>query len=174
MILQRRRFIWLLAAVAAAPLEAFTPSSPLRRHPTTTSFTAAATTTLVEHVQKSCNYDYDADLVGSVPILPARSSLGSLTTTSRANHGECTFSILSWNILLPNAEDNWWNHKMYSSGVPMEHREWPHRQALIRDRLLQVDADIICIQEAAADTFAQDFEFLTKEAGYEFCIHNKF
>ena len=52
-------------------------------------------------------------------------------------------------------------------------REWPHRQALIQERLLQSAADIICIQEAAADTFEQDFSFL-KQAGYDVCLHNKF
>ena len=36
------------------------------------------------------------------------------------------FSLLSWNCLLPNGEDNWWCEKMYQAHVPEEARRWPH------------------------------------------------
>lgn len=62
---------------------------------------------------------------------------------------------------------------MYASWVPMEKREWSHRLALIRERLLLSGADVICIQEADGDTFEQDFAFL-KEAGYNNILHKKF
>ena len=83
------------------------------------------------------------------------------------------FSLFSWNCLLPNSEDNWWCEKMYQPHVPMEARQWPHRQQLIRDRILLADADIVCIQEAAGDTFDADFAFM-REQGYESVLHRKF
>ena len=83
------------------------------------------------------------------------------------------FSLLSWNCLLPNGEDNWWCEKMYQAHVPEEARTWPHRKQLIRDRLLLADADIVCIQEAAGDTFESDFDFM-HEHGYASVLHRKF
>ncbi|KAL7509492.1 hypothetical protein ACHAXN_006478 [Cyclotella atomus] len=104
----------------------------------------------------------------SVPILTARQPLPSFVEDANES-----FSILSWNILLPNSQDNWWCHKQYSSNVDMDKRQWKHRHSLIKDRLLQSAADIICIQEADGDTFAQDFAFM-KEAGYDHVLHKKF
>ena len=83
------------------------------------------------------------------------------------------FSILSWNCLLPNSEDNWWCEKMYQSHVPEEARRWPHRQQLIRERVMLADSDLVCIQEAAGDTFETDFAFM-HELGYEAVLHKKF
>ena len=101
-----------------------------------------------------------------VPILPAREPLSSFV-----KHGE--FSLLTWNILLPNSRDNWWCHKQYSSNVDMEKRQWKHRQRLIKERLLQSAADIVCIQEADGDTFDTDFAFMGL-AGYDNVLHRKF
>lgn len=84
-----------------------------------------------------------------------------------------TFSVLSWNCLLPNSEDNWWCEKMYQSHVPADARQWPHRQQLIKDRVLLADADIVCIQEAAGGTFESDFAFMRAQ-GYEAVLHQKF
>ena len=84
-----------------------------------------------------------------------------------------TFSVLSWNCLLPNSEDNWWCEKMYQSHVPADARQWPHRQQLIKDRMMLADADIVCIQEAAGDTFESDFAFMRAQ-GYEAVLHQKF
>lgn len=109
-----------------------------------------------------------------VRVVPAKTPLQSFFTEnapSTPSHEE--FSILSWNILLPNSQDNWWNHKMYASWVPMDKRKWSHRQTLIRERLLLSGADIVCIQEADGDTFEKDFDFM-KEAGYEYCLHKKY
>jgi mRNA deadenylase 3'-5' endonuclease subunit Ccr4 len=121
--------------------------------------------------------------VQTVQILPAKQALHSFFTSQESsvkassNYDDAPdnpeFSILSWNILLPNSQDNWWNHKMYSQWVPMDKRKWPHRQGLIRERLLLSEADIICIQEADGDTFEDDFAFM-KEAGYQHCLHKKF
>jgi len=108
-------------------------------------------------------------------ILPADKPLNSTTTTTNNNiNNKDEFSILSWNILLPNSRpDNYWNHKMYASWVPMEKREWSHRHALIKQRLELAGADVVCIQEADGDTFEEDFAFMAA-AGYESCLHNKF
>lgn len=92
-------------------------------------------------------------------ILPADQPLHAAKNND--NHSDTSsFSILSWNILLPNSQDNWWCHKMYSPWVPDSARLWGHRQSLIRKRLLACDADIICLQEADGDTFDQDFDFM--------------
>ena len=99
--------------------------------------------------------------LASVPILPARQPLPSFIISARSekNKEEC-FSLLSWNILLPNSQDNWWCHKQYSSSVAMDKRTWKHRQSLIKERLLHSAADIVCIQEADGDTFEADFDFM--------------
>jgi len=111
-----------------------------------------------------------ADAKNTVSILPARQPLW-LPQSSSVN---CkSFSLLSWNILLPNSKDNWWCHKQYSSNTPMSARQWPHRHSLIKDRILQSNADIVCIQEADGETFDQDFEFM-KIAGFDHVLHRKF
>ena len=55
----------------------------------------------------------------------------------------------------------------------MEKRQWKHRHNLIKERILQTAADIVCIQEADGDTFDDDFEFM-KDAGYDHVLHRKF
>ena len=63
-----------------------------------------------------------------------------------------SFSILSWNILLPNSRDNWWCHKQYTSNVDMSKRTWSHRRGLIRERIAAAEADVVCIQEVDSTT----------------------
>ncbi|CAN0061731.1 unnamed protein product [Discosporangium mesarthrocarpum] len=82
-------------------------------------------------------------------------------------------SVLSFNVLLPNSGDGWWIYKNYQGHVPQEHREWPHRQALLREMILGASADVVCIQEASANTFESDFAFMM-DAGYRFVLHSKF
>jgi mRNA deadenylase 3'-5' endonuclease subunit Ccr4 len=110
----------------------------------------------------------DAVPHSSVPILPARQPLPSFVDLNTDQ-----FSLLSWNILLPNSSDNWWCHKQYSSTVDMDKRQWKHRQSLIKERLLHSAADIVCIQEADGDTFESDFAFMM-DNGYDFVLHRKF
>ena len=90
-----------------------------------------------------------------VPILPAREPLSSFV-----KHSE--FSLLTWNTLLLNSQDNWWCHKQYSSNVGIEKRQWKHRQSLINERLLQSAADIVCIPEADGDW---------RHVWYWLCLH---
>uniref|UniRef100_A0A7S3QA10 EF-hand domain-containing protein n=1 Tax=Chaetoceros debilis TaxID=122233 RepID=A0A7S3QA10_9STRA len=113
-----------------------------------------------------------------VPILPARQPLPSFF----GEHDEC-FSLLSWNILLPNSIDNWWCHKQYAHaggiGIDIDidndkaHTQWKHRQSLIKERVLHSAPDVFCMQEADGDTFDADFEFM-KDAGYDHVLHKKF
>ena len=84
-----------------------------------------------------------------------------------------SFSILSWNILLPNSRDNWWCHKQYASNVDMSKRTWPHRRGLIRERIAAAEADVVCIQEADGETFDDDFDFMV-DMGYDHVLHKKF
>ena len=64
---------------------------------------------------------------------------------------------------------------MYAPWVPIEARGWSNRKKLISQRLLQSDADIICLQEVTEGTFLNDFDFLLKEqAGYDYVLHKKF
>ena len=124
---------------------------------------------------------YSRTLVSLLPLIAHAVALhGSPPSAELIPHGTLrlaqpasTFSLLSWNILLPNGEDNWWCEKMYQPHVPHDCRQWSHRQRLIRDRLLLADADIVCVQEAAGNTFASDFEFLHAD-GYESVLHKKF
>lgn len=53
----------------------------------------------------------------------------------------------------------------YQPHVPEEHRVWPFRKALMREYLLSKDADVVCVQEASAETFEADFDFM-KDAGW--------
>ena len=103
-------------------------------------------------------------------IIPARLPLSTHLPTDSSP----SFSILSWNILLPNSRDNWWCHKQYASHVEMSKRTWSHRRQLIRTRLSETRADIVCIQEADGSTFTSDFDYMTNELGYDHVLHNKF
>eukprot|EP00592_Proboscia_alata_P013526 CAMPEP_0194389246 /NCGR_PEP_ID=MMETSP0174-20130528/103137_1 /TAXON_ID=216777 /ORGANISM="Proboscia alata, Strain PI-D3" /LENGTH=211 /DNA_ID=CAMNT_0039181349 /DNA_START=183 /DNA_END=814 /DNA_ORIENTATION=- len=118
----------------------------------------------------------DIEVPPPVPvcILPAEKPLQSYLETTDATDASA-FSILCWNILLPNSPEgsNWWNHKMYAPWVPQSAREWPHRHTLIQSRILRADADIVCLQEADGDTFDDDFGFMA-EAGYQHVLHKKF
>lgn len=82
------------------------------------------------------------------------------------------FSVLSYNILLPNTGAGWWVFKFYDPSIADEHRAWPHRQALLRQQLAAARADILCLQETVPGTFESDFAFLA-EGGYDHALHRK-
>ena len=87
-----------------------------------------------------------------------------------------SFSVATFNVLLPNGVDGWWIPKMYPPEVPDEARRWPHRQRRLAAILLGIHGDhgpdLICLQETSPESFAADFRFLT-EAGYDALIHRK-
>eukprot|EP00662_Eupelagonemidae_sp_cell21_P008160 gene8160-57667_t len=55
-------------------------------------------------------------------------------------------SVLSYNCLLPNSCDGWWVYK--------------YESALIAEQVRAADADIVCFQETAPESFESDFEFM--------------
>ena len=96
--------------------------------------------------------------------LPACSQLPQL-----ADRG---FSLLSLNVLLPNSVDGWWIYKMYGPGVPRAATAWDARSVLLRDLVLEADADVVAFQETSAESFTTDFGWMI-DAGYDFELHAK-
>eukprot|EP00927_Polykrikos_kofoidii_P049279 TRINITY_DN4335_c1_g1_i1.p1 TRINITY_DN4335_c1_g1~~TRINITY_DN4335_c1_g1_i1.p1 ORF type:complete len:590 (-),score=84.83 TRINITY_DN4335_c1_g1_i1:419-2188(-) len=104
-----------------------------------------------------------AEPSGSSHVLAA----GAPLTSFPAGSG---FSLISYNVLLPNSEDGWWIYKYYRE--PGEFTQWPRRQALLRQQLLSSQASIICLQEVSELSFSTDFGFLVDE-GFEAMLHEK-
>ncbi|CAM9774404.1 unnamed protein product, partial [Sphacelaria rigidula] len=129
---------------------------------TVSSTTLARTSTAQQMMMGVTERNASKDLI---EILPPREQLPHM--------GDEGLTVVSFNVLLPNGKDGWWIYKSYQPHVPEEHRTWPYRQALMKDYLLKMDADIVCIQEASAETFDADFGFM-KEAGYDSVLHSKF
>ncbi|MEL6178744.1 MAG: endonuclease/exonuclease/phosphatase family protein, partial [Myxococcota bacterium] len=105
-------------------------------------------------------------------------SLPQLAPATTPLHGlqpaEQHFSVLSYNVLLPNSGGGgWWVSKYYDDTTAPQHRTWAHRQALLRQTLLDAMADIVCLQEVVAETWDDDFGFML-EAGYASALHRKF
>ena len=97
-------------------------------------------------------------------LIPATSALPRLCTAG--------FSIISFNVLLPNSQDGWWLYKYYDGNTKPATTQWPARSALLAERLLSADADVVLLQECSADSFDTDWSFLTS-AGYECAMHTK-
>jgi len=81
-------------------------------------------------------------------------------------------SVISYNVLLPNAADGWWLYKYYDGATPIASTQWPARSALLSDRLLGSAADVVMLQECSAESFETDWAFLT-EAGYDHALYSK-
>jgi endonuclease/exonuclease/phosphatase family metal-dependent hydrolase len=81
-------------------------------------------------------------------------------------------SILSWNVLLPNSRDGWWLYKYYPPSVPAAATRWEARRALLQQTIATSEADIVCLQECSALSFASDFDFFLT-AGYSAALHGK-
>lgn len=79
-------------------------------------------------------------------------------------------SVLSYNVLLPNSQDGWWNYKMYLPPLapPDEHiSTWEYRKSLLRERIGLIDADVVCLQEVSPLSFEEDFAFMSEDLGYD-------
>lgn len=100
-------------------------------------------------------------------ILPPKSSTSQITTNSQST----TFSILSYNILLPNSMDGWWCYKMYSPrhAIDAEQTSWQYRSSLLQKEIETYNCDIVCFQEVCVGSFEADFAFMA-ELGY---THNE-
>ena len=76
------------------------------------------------------------------------------------------FSILTYNVLMPNSADGWWIYKYYGPDTPAEATTWDHRQALLREQVVGSGADIVCLQECSPQSFESDWAWLADE-GYD-------
>ena len=81
---------------------------------------------------------------------------------------ESALSVLTFNVLLPNSEDGWWTYKMYSPGSIGSASEtaWAYRAARLRECVASADADVVCLQECAPESFSRDFEWMAA-LGYD-------
>ena len=58
-----------------------------------------------------------------------------------------SLSVLTYNVLLPNSVDGWWNYKMYNPPLSPEHQymsTWEYRQRLLKERIAAVGT-CVCI-----------------------------
>jgi endonuclease/exonuclease/phosphatase family metal-dependent hydrolase len=80
--------------------------------------------------------------------------------------GDKGFTLLTYNVLMPNSNDGWWVHKYYGAGVDKDHTEWEYRVKLLRKQMTDDKPDVICIQEATEPSFEADFCVWMREEGY--------
>lgn len=85
-------------------------------------------------------------------------------------HSVPSLSILSYNVLLPNSVDGWWNFKMYNPPLVDEKdwhiSSWDYRRDLLKEKIRTIDADVVCLQEIAPESFEDDFRFMY-DLGYD-------
>lgn len=79
-------------------------------------------------------------------------------------------SVLSYNVLLPNSIDGWWNYKMYdptqSYNIDLI-STWDYRRDLIKEKIKTLNPDVVCMQEVSPLSFEEDFAFMREELGYD-------
>ena len=88
-----------------------------------------------------------------------------------------SLSVMSYNVLLPNSVDGWWNYKMYQQpkGPSLDNdyisriSSWEYRQVLLKKKIETINADVVCLQEVSEKSFEQDFAFMKTELGYHGC-----
>lgn len=93
----------------------------------------------------------------------------SSSSASVAAAATKNLSIMSYNILLPNSIDGWWNYKMYNPPLSdeMEHvGTWDYRSNLLKNKIETMNPDVICFQEVSPKSFDMDFAFM-KDLGYD-------
>ena len=66
---------------------------------------------------------------------------------------------MSYNVLLPNSQDGWWIYKYYKDSRG-PHTDWPQRQNLLRQQILKIEPEVLCLQEVSELSFNEDFGFL--------------
>lgn len=84
--------------------------------------------------------------------------------------GAAALSVMTYNVLLPNSQDGWWNYKMYNPPLLNEEEcrisSWEYRQNLLKEKIQRIDAVVVCLQEVSPDTFEEDFAFMA-DLGYD-------
>ena len=80
-------------------------------------------------------------------------------------------TLMSYNVLQPNSLQGWWVEKYYNPKESSAYWQWPYRKQLLQDQLLNSNADILALQEAAPDSFEEDFDFLHDQ--YDGLCHQK-
>ena len=79
-------------------------------------------------------------------------------------------SVLSYNVLLPNSTDGWWNYKMYQPNESINDIDiissWEYRSQLIKQKIKCINPDVVCMQEVSPLSFSEDFQFMF-ELGYD-------
>eukprot|EP01083_Nonionella_stella_P073688 199489_1 len=88
--------------------------------------------------------------------------LAPLSTFSQSNGNQ--FSIMSWNILIKTDT----NHN-----GPPEYSKWDHRLSKIKETILSIGSDIVCLQECHSPSFMDDFAVFFQTNGYEFKLNAK-
>jgi endonuclease/exonuclease/phosphatase family metal-dependent hydrolase len=76
-------------------------------------------------------------------------------------------SVMTYNVLLPNSMDGWWTYKMYSPNVDPEVSSWQYRRNLLKGRIAEINADVVCLQEISPASFEDDFKFMWEDLGYD-------
>lgn len=80
-----------------------------------------------------------------------------LRLSCEACHRPCADALFHPGLALQSSQS-------YQPHVPEEHRTWEYRQKLMKEYLLTMNADVVCVQEASAETFESDFGYM-KDAG---------
>ena len=84
-------------------------------------------------------------------------------------------SVLSYNVLLPNSQDGWWNYKMYQppnnnknndDDIFKDISSWEYRSGLLKEKIKHINPDVVCMQEVSPLSFPEDFQFMS-ELGYD-------
>jgi hypothetical protein len=77
--------------------------------------------------------------LSSSPPPTLSNEASACTAVTVADDERFCLSVLSYNVLLPNSVDGWWNYKMYLP--PLTDRsmsEWPYRRKLLQERIQQI------------------------------------
>ena len=78
-------------------------------------------------------------------------------------------TLMSYNILLPNAAAGWWVYKYYAP-EQQEYSTWEYRKQLFVSQFAH-NTDLICLQECAEESYREDLDFLLDR--YDLLCHKR-
>ena len=74
----------------------------------------------------------------SIDSFPTNNTHLNMITGEKESAGQKNkFSVMSYNILLPNSDDGWWTYKNYLPITPFELRTWEYRKSLLKSTILR-------------------------------------